>query len=266
MLHLAIGGIEEEFVLLWHGCFIAVSLWHGCLVDNTLSDIDRFARLWFDCELGFSVNERVLLRWVFASCGCTLIAIERCFGHKHIFHCLSHWFVNSLVGGILSCHSGLRLTPWLDFICAFARMIALFLSLIQICVNVITLGTLIPLSSTCSTSRVIVFVTDDRRCLGNKKLDIFLLFDLLFAQLQLSQNPVLTCEVRFQIWRKKVYILLRHNSIQRIAGLDSLQTLVRPFNLFSQPHRPVGAIFNQSVHLCVDELGVELPDPALFFL
>lgn len=90
--------------LLWHGCLVAVN-------DKKLSDIDRVAGLWLDCEICFSVNEGVLNCGVVALRCCTLIAIERCFGHKQVFHCLGHLVVNSLVGGILCCDSSLRLTP-----------------------------------------------------------------------------------------------------------------------------------------------------------
>ena len=90
----------------------------------------------------------------------------------------------------LSCCSGLRLTPWLEFVSAvavdtcfqsFVQLSIIYLNLFfQICVEVLCLCLQILLSTSYSTS---VLAVDDRLSLGNKKLDIFVLFVLLLTQL-----------------------------------------------------------------------------------
>lgn len=180
-----IGGIDE--------CFGVVLLWHcGFALANrrTFFYVDRV--VFFYCESGFSVHEGVWLSWDFASSGLMrlgLFAVEGCFEHKQVFDCLSHWVVNSLMDG-LSCCSGLRLTPWLEFVCAvavnacfqsFVQLSLIYLNLFfQICVEVLSLCPQILLSTSYSTT---VLAVNDRLSLGYKKLDIFVLFVLLLTQL-----------------------------------------------------------------------------------
>lgn len=90
----------------------------------------------------------------------------------------------------LSCCSGLRLTPWLEFVCAvavdtcfqsFVQLSLIHLNLVfQICVEVLSLCLQILLSTSHSTT---VLAVNDRLSLGYKKLDIFVLFVLLLTQL-----------------------------------------------------------------------------------
>jgi len=81
---------------------------------------------------------------------------------------------------------------------------------------------------------IAVIIVDDGLILGNKKLDIFVFFFSLLAELQLAQNSVLTGEVSFQIGSKEVNIVIRDDLIQGVARFDSHHAQIRPFNLLPQ--------------------------------